>query len=85
MSKQYVWFIKVCEIEATPTNGTILPVSQLECGVAFGDTEILVLNIFVSFICRIQIYIDGDRQVRDAQKISNASMNMKDDLSNNVR
>ena len=42
MSKQHVWLIKVCKIEATPTNGTILPVSQLELGVAFGDTEILV-------------------------------------------
>ena len=31
MSKQHVWLIKVCKIEATPTNGTILPVSQLQC------------------------------------------------------
>ena len=33
----------VSEIEVTPTNGAILPKFYLEWGVAFGDTEILVL------------------------------------------
>ena len=33
----------VSEIDVTPTNGAVLPNFHLEWGVAFGDTEILVI------------------------------------------